>query len=192
MSPNDRQSLREHYRARRNALNERDRRAAEAAIAAHIVALLETRAADTTIFAYRAHGGEVALDRLFEQSHRNFALPRITSTRTMAFHRWRGGEALRTNRFGIGEPAPEAPRVQPQATDLMLVPLVAWDRRGTRLGMGGGFYDRYLHGLAEPPALVGVAFACQEHSEPLPRESWDVPLTSIVSETGIVAARASE
>ena len=58
--------------------------------------------------------------------------------------------------------------------------------------MGGGFYDRYLHGLAALPRLLGVAFACQEHPGRLPREAWDVPLVGIVSEDGIVNVQAEE
>ena len=74
-----------------------------------------------------------------------------------------------------------------QASDLnyALVPLVAFDGHGNRLGMGGGYYDRFF---AEPigrPIMIGIAFSEQQTTVPLPCEQWDVPLNMVVTDTTI-------
>jgi len=63
------------------------------------------------------------------------------------------------------------------------MPLLGFDKRGTRLGYGGGYYDRTLERLGKRPRLVGIAFAAQE-IEDIPREAHDVPLDVIVTEQG--------
>ena len=68
--------------------------------------------------------------------------------------------------------------------DCVLTPLVAFDDRGFRLGMGGGYYDRYF--ARTDTLLIGVAFACQRSEAPLPSETWDVHLDAIVTEQGIL------
>src|ERR1700755_717566 len=81
------------------------------------------------------------------------ALPVVARKRSpLHFHRWREGDPLIVHAFGMHEPAAEAPRATP---DLLLVPLLAFDARGHRLGYGGGFYDRTLAALAKKQA-VGV------------------------------------
>lgn len=110
--------------------------------------------------------------------------------KTLMFVRWRPGERLVRNRFGIPEPARRGYRVRhAQSLDLLLMPLVGFDAAGHRLGMGAGFYDRslaYLRGARawRRPRLVGLAHACQrlERIEPKP---WDVPLDAIVTEEGV-------
>jgi 5-formyltetrahydrofolate cyclo-ligase len=99
------------------------------------------------------------------------------------------GERLRPNRFGI--PEPDQPlRLMRRAAqlDLIVAPLVAFDRFGHRLGTGGGFYDRTLAFLRRRmhwrrPRLVGLAYAFQEVPH-LPAEPWDVPLDAIVTDAG--------
>ena len=66
----------------------------------------------------------------------------------------------------------------------MLVPLVAFDDAGTRLGMGGGYYDRYFAGSDRPP-LIGVGFQCQR-APALPRSAWDVALDAVIHDGGVL------
>ncbi|ARU55075.1 5-formyltetrahydrofolate cyclo-ligase [Oleiphilus messinensis] len=92
---------------------------------------------------------------------------------------------LRKNRFGILEPdVKRAKRVQPWTLNVVLMPLVAFDPKGSRLGMGGGFYDRtfsHLRPMVRRPKLIGFAhgFQCVKA---LPSENWDVPMTGIITE----------
>lgn len=97
--------------------------------------------------------------------------------------------ALQANRFRIPEPCNPWPQMKPVwALDLILMPLVAFDSSGNRLGMGGGFYDRTLAYLNRrnhwrKPTLIGVAFEFQQ-VDSLPYESWDIPLDGVITEKG--------
>ena len=93
---------------------------------------------------------------------------------------WEDGAPLYEAGFGTLAPSDLAPRVVP---DIVIMPLLGFDRRGTRLGYGGGYYDRTLETLPTKPRLVGLAFAAQEF-DIIPREPHDVPLDAIVTETG--------
>jgi len=102
------------------------------------------------------------------------------------------GVALEPNRFGIAEPVGTAHR-HARAIDLVLVPLVGFDDRGNRLGMGGGFYDRtfaYLRARHRwrRPHLVGVAHP-EQRVDALESQPWDVPLTAVVTPAGVVRVR---
>jgi 5-formyltetrahydrofolate cyclo-ligase len=100
--------------------------------------------------------------------------------RALAFRRWRTGEALIEGAYGAQVPANGAEVCTPT---VLLVPLLAFDRAGYRLGYGGGFYDRTLAGLrAQAPVLaVGLAYAGQEMPA-VPREATDQPLDWLVTE----------
>lgn len=95
---------------------------------------------------------------------------------------------LVNNRFGIPEPvhARHQRQLKPHSLDLILMPLVAFDKKGNRLGMGGGFYDRSLSFLRHrhswrKPRLIGLAYEFQQ-ADQLPYQAWDVPLDAIVTE----------
>jgi 5-formyltetrahydrofolate cyclo-ligase len=94
---------------------------------------------------------------------------------------WEADAPLYEAGFGTLAPSDLAPRAQP---DLVLMPLLGFDGQGTRLGYGGGYYDRTLASLPNKPMLVGLAFAAQELSH-IPREDHDVPLDAIVTENGV-------
>src|SRR5262249_24852318 len=123
-------------------------------------------------------------------------LPTITNhrARRIEFLRHDARVALRTNRHGIPEPDPRfARRIPARKLDLVLVPLVAFDAQGWRLGSGAGYYDRALRHLREGrhwrrPRLIGVGYEFQrvERLEPAP---WDVPLDAILTPAGLHAVR---
>jgi len=98
-----------------------------------------------------------------------------------------------TNKFGIEEPDSRRNQMlNPKQIDVVLLPLVAFDQYRERLGMGGGFYDRtfeFLHtsGL-QKPKLIGLAHHFQQ-VEKLPIESWDVPLSAIITDKGVINAK---
>lgn len=91
---------------------------------------------------------------------------------------------LVSNRYGIPEPH-GGRRLDGRELDLVLTPLVAFDREGHRLGMGGGYYDRTFarlhHGLWQRPRLLGLAYEFQQVAE-LPAEPWDVPLWGVATD----------
>jgi 5-formyltetrahydrofolate cyclo-ligase len=106
--------------------------------------------------------------------------PRVAARHTrLAYHRVPAGESLRTGAWGIQEPAPHFPQNEPE---LLLVPLLAYDMRGHRLGYGGGFYDRTIAALQVP--AIGIAFAGQEIVS-LPVEAHDIALNAILTESGL-------
>lgn len=119
------------------------------------------------------------LDELVEQGC-HIAFPRVAAKGLpLEYHRIPNGEMMPPGAFGIHEPLDHWPRVRP---DLLLVPLLAFDSRGHRLGYGGGFYDRTL-ALLNIPA-IGIAYAGQEVAS-LPDEPHDRTLDMILTEQGI-------
>jgi len=96
----------------------------------------------------------------------------------LAFRRWRPGDVLQRERFGTFRPVGE-----PGVPDLLLVPLLAWDGQGRRLGYGGGYYDRTLAALPGRRA-VGCAYAAQRVAE-VPADEHDVPLDAVATELGL-------
>ena len=100
----------------------------------------------------------------------------------LRFRAWTPGCDLIEGEFGAKIPA-EGAWIEPE---ILIVPMVAWDRRGFRLGYGGGFYDRTLEGLRakRPTIAIGFAFAAQELAE-VPVEPVDQPLDALVTETGV-------
>jgi 5-formyltetrahydrofolate cyclo-ligase len=107
--------------------------------------------------------------------------------RALWFAEYRPGDCLLPNRFGIDEPCIRNRRpTPPWGLDLILLPLVAFDMDGNRLGMGGGFYDRTLAYLNRrtawhKPKLIGIAHECQK-LEQLESRPWDIPLDGVVTE----------
>jgi 5-formyltetrahydrofolate cyclo-ligase len=124
------------------------------------------------------------LRRLAARGHR-LALPRMQGERRpLAFHRWQEDDHLIAGGFGVMQPDPMAPLVAPE---VLLVPLLAFDRRGGRLGYGKGYYDRTLRALREEGAgrlAIGLAFALQEVAE-VPLAASDEPLDVVVTELAL-------
>jgi 5-formyltetrahydrofolate cyclo-ligase len=119
--------------------------------------------------------------RLMEASH-ILVLPAVTgSERPLEMRVWEQGASLFAAGFGTLAPSPLAPQAQP---DIVLIPLLGFDRAGTRLGYGGGYYDRTLASLPKKPKLVGLAFAAQELPL-IPREPHDVALDVVITEAGV-------
>lgn len=110
--------------------------------------------------------------------------PNNTPQDHMAFAHWREGDTLVENHFAILEPPDDAPRCNPAEIDIVFLPLVAWDRRGGRLGMGGGFYDRAL-ATTRDVLFVGLAHGLQEVSE-VPVEPTDVRLHYVATGSALI------
>jgi 5-formyltetrahydrofolate cyclo-ligase len=119
--------------------------------------------------------------------HVDWGLPRCEG-KTLHWHHWsaQGPWPLQPGAYGILEPHPQSPLVAVGEVDLILVPAVACDVKGYRLGYGAGFYDRLL---SQPQwrsvPSVGIVFESARLPS-LPRDSWDQPLQGICSESGLV------
>jgi len=180
----EKRHLRRQFLAQRLALDPQVWRDRSGAICDRLMQL-EILEQATTILAYVSHRQEPDPLPLMASpwgQTKIWGLPSCEGTR-LIWHQWGTGEPLVSGAFGIREPLPDAPLIDRDRVDAILVPLVAGDRAGYRLGYGGGFYDRLL---ADPnwrrPPAIGLAFdfALVDH---LPRESWDQPLQGIVTET---------
>ena len=177
----DKKTLRREFREARRAMDAGTRQKAEQTIADHLDRFIQP---EQIVCAYLTTDGEVDLGPWLEQTTADIGLPRIED-HNMTFHRWRDGEQLVANKFRILEPNSEATMIEPASIDVVLAPMVAFDQQGTRLGFGGGYYDRYLQGH-DRISVVGIAFACQQASSPLPKEEWDITLNHVITETGIL------
>ncbi len=178
----NKQELRLDLRQRRKALSKTQRQKASLQLLSQFAAL-PGWAQCQRVAGYFAADGEIDPEPLLQhlyESGRDTYLPVIREDRSLLFAPWRPGDPLLANKFGIPEPLPEQPRIAADEFDALLIPLVAWDRSGGRLGMGGGFYDRSLGGTKA--LKIGLAFTIQE-VESLPREPWDVAMDFVATES---------
>ena len=190
-SPTSRYALRHEIRRLRRSLEQPQREACASALARHLMNFLRLRRAER-IGCYLAQDGELDLAPLMNRLRavgKQLYLPVLRRPR-LWFMPLDAQTTLVRNRFGILEPqAPANARCAPQALDVVLAPLVAFDNRGRRLGMGGGFYDRtFAYRLTRRswhrPCLIGIAYDLQRVSA-LSTRRWDVPLDGIATESGL-------
>ena len=184
-------SLRRQLRTLRAELPEHARRAHSEQAARRVVDSRSFRAA-RTLAAYVADRGEdhrQRVDLAAWERGKQVYLPVLSPNgdRRLWFARYRPGAPMRRNRYGIPEPVwGRHDLIRPQALDLILLPLVAFDRHGHRLGMGGGWYDRSLAFRRhrrhwQRPRLAGLAHDFQLVPE-LPHQPWDVDLDEAFTE----------
>lgn len=116
------------------------------------------------------------------------SLPVIVDGGMLAFRRWQPGDPLKEGDRGTMHPPINAPTVQPE---ILFVPILAVDDEGTRLGQGGGYYDRTLQALRahHPATAVGVGYTVQ-HVERLPRDAGDEPMDWVLTEAGLTRVQA--
>jgi 5-formyltetrahydrofolate cyclo-ligase len=140
-----------------------------------------------TVAGYMPFRGEAdprGLMRALAARGHPLALPRVVAMdAALAFHAWNTGDELVTSALGIAEPRADAPLVSP---DVLLVPLLAFDARGYRLGYGAGHYDRTLSSLLARAAVraIGVAYAGQE-VDAIPHGAHDRRLDMVLTEAGV-------
>jgi len=192
-----RRELRRQLAGQRRALTPPQRIAAAQGLRRSLEQLPEYLT-DTRVAGYWACGGELPLNLAIPPlatRGQQFLLPVIGPGRRLRFAPWQAGEDVRPNRHGIPEPADPRELLEPFQLDLVLVPLLGFDRRGNRLGTGGGYYDRafaFLNEQVRPtePLLVGVAYAFQELPQ-VEEESWDVPLDYIATDRELIDCHAT-
>jgi 5-formyltetrahydrofolate cyclo-ligase len=181
--------LRRAGQARRDALPAQLRQAAAEAIAARPFPL--AIAAGTIVSGFMPLKSEInplPLMRKLAGAGANLALPVVAGRgKPLIMRGWKWGEPLVGGVWGIREPVPQAPTVDP---DILLVPLLAFDRAGHRIGYGAGYYDLTIAQLRakKPIAAVGIAFAAQE-IEAVPTTDFDAPLDLVLTEKATIDLR---
>jgi 5-formyltetrahydrofolate cyclo-ligase len=190
----DRQQLRRQMRQLRRSLSPSVRDEAHQRFARLLSGTYRLRPGQR-IAVYFAYGHEADLRHVIDVARDRgclLYLPVITDFRhsRMRFVRYRTDSVMRVNRYGIAEPDwRHAEVISVRKLDLILLPLVAFDANGSRLGSGAGFYDRSLHHLREGrrwrrPKLIGVGYECQRVARLQP-DRWDVPLDGMLTERGL-------
>jgi 5-formyltetrahydrofolate cyclo-ligase len=164
----------------------------------HVLEQLPEYFTDAHVAGYWAFHHELPLNLVIPPlaaRGQQFLLPVVTADKHLVFAPWQAGDAVQPNRYGIPEPVTPATWLAPGQVELVLVPLLGFDRRGHRLGFGGGYYDRafeYLRDLERPskPLLVGIGYAFQELPAITPA-AWDIDLDFVATERELIDCHAN-
>ena len=188
-----RAAIRRHVRSLRQSLNSKQRHHAAEQVASHLLRL-GYLATGKRLGVYMALPEELDLSMtiaLARQHYCQLFIPRIVNMRRrqMTFTPFTPEVQLRHNRWRIAEPVTRTQPIAPAHLDAILMPLVAFDSAGHRLGMGGGFYDRYCARRQwqgwKRPKLIGIAHALQQVNA-LPHAPHDIAMDCVITERGIV------
>lgn len=188
-------ALRKKLRAQRAMLCSHDRRQAAAKVMQHIRRLPAYRASQR-VGIYLHSVTELPTDALQQQNQlwdKQSYVPVITALQrsTMLFGQITAQTHYTRNRLGIVQPVIHRKALRRALElDIIFVPLVGFDKNGNRLGMGMGFYDRFLahrlyHQHFKRPIIIGLAFNEQQEVK-VPHDRWDVPLDAVVTPSGII------
>ena len=183
-----RTSLRQAFRDKRNQLTPHQQAIAANNVLAQAIAF-KIFDGCSRVGIYLTNEGELDTQALIEylwEQGKEVYLPVLHpfSKGYLLFLRYTPSTAMKANSYGILEPILDVTTLCPIAQlDIVLAPLVAFDERGNRMGMGGGFYDRTMKGIARNQTrLVGLAHDCQK-TVSLPIQVWDIPLPEILTPT---------
>ena len=179
--------LRELCLARRAALTTAERRQMSALIAEYVCAMPAFQDSQTVML-YMALPQEVQTAAILVESRhqgKRVTIPVIKPCGLVAADLPAGQLQFQPGPFGIPEPAVSTVAIFPEEIDCVMVPGVAFDRRGMRLGFGKGYYDRFLCQLPPTTHVCGLAFSLQivEH---IPNMPHDVPMQSLATERGVL------
>ena len=195
MDPNahitiEKKALREIMIARRRSITENSRIAMSLSIAEHVIGMPEVlNASSIHLYLTIAVLAEVSTAPIIDSqlvNNKKLSVPVIRHGNLIAAA-FRKGDSLRKAQFGQLEPEVLS-FVDESHLDVVLLPLLAFDEKGYRLGYGKGFYDRFLKRLSEKgvnPCRIGLSFF-QQRVDELPVDPWDEPLDAVVHEHGII------
>ena len=179
--------VRVRIRALRDELADADRAALGARAIGHVLEVPEVVEA-RTVMAYWSFGSEVPTAPLIAALHERgtrVALPRIREGELVPLVHPPDAPTTETA-FGAREPLPGAGSVDPAEIDVVVTPGLAFDRRGMRVGYGGGFYDRFFRLAARRACRLGLAFSLQLLEDELPAGPGDIPVHMVVTEGEVV------
>ena len=181
------QSLRKQCLTLRERVRPDEAKTASLDLAKHLLSLIPENA--SVVAGYKAVRGEIDLDETMAQLStrgHTLALPVVVGLhQPLVFRQWRIGHPLELGQFGIKVPPQSEPELTP---DAVIVPLVAFDKAGYRLGYGAGYYDLTLRQLREAQKkvqIIGAAFSAQQ-VESIPAEAHDEKLDAVVTEKEII------
>lgn len=189
-------AIRKELRNRRRALSPRQQQQAAESLLKLVARQPFFLRAERLAF-YLANDGEIdpaPLLKLAQAAGKQVYLPVLHPLQfnRLYFARYDNHSSLRSNRFGIPEPdLRTAQCAAPWTLDCIFLPLVGFDQYGSRIGMGGGFYDRTLAFTRKNTAktrLIGLAHSCQQVDK-IARADWDIPLDLIATETQLLCAK---
>lgn len=175
----------------RTTYSKSHQRSASKQLTSHLSRVLTFLRAERIAF-YFANKGEIDPHIIVEKAlsmHKACYFPILHPLKhnKLWFGRYRKGDPLKRNQYGILEPdLGLAEKIDPFSLDLVITPLVAFDSKGNRLGMGAGFYDRTFafkkNNYRIKPVLLGLAYDFQE-VDYLQPNSWDIPLNAVITES---------
>ena len=180
--------LRSKHRKQRREITEDTLQENSAGLEQNVAALAEFQSA-VHIAAYIAILGEISVEPLIRagsEAGKLFYLP-ILRDESMVFAPWQPDTPLLKKKFGLLEPdCDQSDFVRPEELDLVLTPLVVFDKQCNRIGQGGGYYDRTFEftRAADKPVLIGVAHDSQLEKTLTP-QPWDIPLHKVVTESNV-------
>ena len=184
-------ALRRRARACLEGLSPRQRRESDDALFARFLSLPQTEGTDTLLL-YHGMGAEPDTARLFPalwERGKALCLPRCLPGGGLEARLIRPDSALVPHRWGMLEPGEDCPPADRDAIDFALVPGLAFDRSGGRLGRGGGYYDRWLAGFAGLTAALCRACVLLEA---VPRQPHDLGVDLVITETGLYGPSAPQ
>lgn len=182
-TPQTKEEIRQQCRQRRDAL-EADFRIQASQTICELIENWEIFQRANFIQVYMPMRSEVDLEPLLGiHPHKNWVIPRILPEGRMVFQRYDPNHLI-PHPFGMLEPALALPTIAPESINLALVPGLAFDRHGWRLGYGGGFFDRFLRQLKG--VSLGVTFEALL-LDSLPHEIHDIAMQYLVTEKGLFA-----
>lgn len=184
--------LRTKYLEKRNQMEPEKRKEASKRIKEWVFANKRYKAADT-VFVYASYKTEVETKEIIQGALRQgkrVALPKVHGTKIF-FYEIKSWEDLFPGYQGILEPQnTNKEPIVPSGNHVMLVPGAVFDRKGGRIGYGGGYYDQYLDRIFEVygyrPYCIGLAFACQIHAGKIPMEEHDKKMDCILTERRVI------
>lgn len=196
MTKNTKTDIRKHFREISRSISSSFRTEAAHLAASRLVNLPSFKESKR-IACYLANAQEFDTSPIIEaiwQAKKQCYVPVLCeeNEKTLFFELYQYGDALHLNRYSILEPVNLTRKIAPEHLDLVILPLIAFDQLGHRLGTGGGYYDRtfaFLH--AHPykkPIMMGLGYAAQQ-AESLPSDPWDILLECVLTECEYLACR---